>query len=131
MSVIREARRERMTQVQLAEALGVPQVYVSRWETSRVPTNGQVGKIEKALGLPAGTLLRRAGYIADGVDVRAAVMADPNLTPDYRDIVLNTYDMAVKNSAAAQSKGKRLGSGSSIPSTKTPKVVRRSRTKES
>lgn len=63
---IREARKEQdISQVELADRLGLAQPYVSAWETFRVPTVDQVADIETALKLPAGAILRSAGYVTD------------------------------------------------------------------
>lgn len=62
---IREVRGP-MTQDELARAVGTDQGTVSKWESGRIwPGYDDLPKIEKAAGVPRGTILRRAGYVAE------------------------------------------------------------------
>jgi transcriptional regulator with XRE-family HTH domain len=56
----REARQRRtLTQVQVAEALGVSQSAVARWESGRsFPSAATAGKIEKLLGIQGASVCR-------------------------------------------------------------------------
>lgn len=60
---IRDVRGS-MTQDQLAKAVQTDQGTVSKWETGRIwPELDDLPKIERACGVPVGTILRRAGYV--------------------------------------------------------------------
>ncbi len=77
---LRESKQ--LTQSELATALEIEQSYVSRWERVRVPDAETLWLIETVgLGLPAGSVLRAAGFIDDpdggGGGVLDAVDADP------------------------------------------------------
>ena len=91
--------RERadMTQMELAEATGVAQTQLSRWELDRVvPSLAQVAAIERGLGLRRGRLLVTAGYVDPDIgDVEAALLTDPRLSPDDREIVAELYRLVL------------------------------------
>lgn len=101
MEAIREARRERMTQVELSERLGVKQSYVSRWETEAAPLRPMVAQIEEALDLPAGTLMRQAGYV-EGLKVEDAIRSDLRLTPALQEQMLSAYRVALRESSKSR-----------------------------
>lgn len=64
-AAIREARLPR-TQVDLAAAVGWPQASISAWENGHVDLSVErVRLLEDELGVPAGALLRSAGYVCE------------------------------------------------------------------
>jgi transcriptional regulator with XRE-family HTH domain len=93
--------RGQTTQVQLAKALGTTQASVSRWESDKdpsVPSFDEMHAIERHLKAPRGALLVAAGLVeVDGVE--AALLADPDLEPGERDLVLDVYRLGIQRSA--------------------------------
>ena len=66
---IRSSYQGRMTQAEIAAALGVAQNTVSRWSTGDVePRLDDIADLERVLGLPSGYILRSAGYVEDTLD---------------------------------------------------------------
>lgn len=135
---IRSARSERMTQTELGERLGVKQSYVSRWEIDYPPQRATVARIEEALDLPAGTLMREAGY-AEGLSVEDAIRSDLRLTPANQQMLLNAYRVALRESSKSRKAAPANGqaparsstlslAGSSRPSRKVPQEKRTKRT---
>ena len=47
----------------------------------------RVREIEAALNVPAGAILRRAGYVADDLSPEAALAADLSIPPQLRDLL--------------------------------------------
>jgi transcriptional regulator with XRE-family HTH domain len=86
--------RARLSQVDIAERLGVDQPTVSRWVRGmRRPPLDVLGVVEAMAGVPLGTVLRRAGYVdGNGLDVVAAVEADPVLTESAKRAVIAVYE---------------------------------------
>lgn len=100
---LRIEREGRITQGELARRLGVPQNYVSRWETGARPIKlDDLERIEAAVEIPKGTILRRAGYVDDPTDTRTMIAGDPTLAPPERSDLLALYD-ALSTGAAARS----------------------------
>lgn len=100
----------KITQTHLAERLradgwtAVDQSRLSKWERGVEAPNeiDYYPAIERICGATRGTILRRAGYVADGeIDVSAAIMADPHLSDMAKQILVDTYRSAVRRSAAA------------------------------
>lgn len=89
----------RMSVRRLAEAAGVSNPYLSQIERGiRKPSAEILQQIAKALQISAETLYERAGFLApDGHarDVRAAIAADPLLTPEQQQALLNVYQSFV------------------------------------
>lgn len=83
----REGRR--VTQREVADALEVPHVYVSRWETGRnVPERYAVAQLAKFYGVPEGDLmeLREADVLdSDGRRLPAAAASSPGAGGDRRE----------------------------------------------
>lgn len=96
---IRFAYKGSLTQVELAEQLGVAQNTVSRWSTGDVePSLDQIGAVEDACGLPRGFILRAAGYVDSSDSPEAVIAADHRLDAARRDLMLATYKVAVRQS---------------------------------
>lgn len=87
---IREAREAAgLTGYALAKKLDVePGQLTSRWEASREPSLTDIGRIEEALDLPRGYLLRAAGYVDEVISPEEAIANDKRLTPMKRDLVM-------------------------------------------
>ena len=96
---IRFAYKGTLTQVELAEELGVAQNTVSRWSTGDVePSLDQIAAVEDACGLPRGFVLRAAGYVDASDSAEAAIAADHRLDAARRDLMLATYKVALRQS---------------------------------
>ena len=92
---LRKARAATKQEV-VAEALGVDQPTVSRWESDKTrPSLEQINAFEKAVGRPKGFCLIAAGYVEVPKTAREAIEADPSLEPGQRKVVLGAYDSAV------------------------------------
>lgn len=92
---------------ELSRRLGVSESTVSRLIGGEVQdvTVDRIVQIERALGVPAGRVFRRAGLVTpeDGETVRDKLLADPSLTAEELLFVLRVYDAAVEASAEARS----------------------------
>jgi transcriptional regulator with XRE-family HTH domain len=81
-----DARKARgMSQIELANALGMSQTMISTWERGRgVPDTSDAFALESALQLPPGGLSHHLGFVPAGTSsppstVDAAIAADPLL----------------------------------------------------
>lgn len=101
-------------QARLAERLDATTADVSRYLSYREPDLKWIAKAEKALGLPRGTILRMAGYVADFTTTEDAIKSDPLLSAEGRRNVLAFYQGAVGRS------------GNSVSRTR-PKVPKRAK----
>ena len=64
-----------MTQEALAEATGIRQATISKYARGETqPPLDVLEKVDRALGKPAGHVLRLAGYIDDDVDLETAIL---------------------------------------------------------
>ena len=96
---IRGSYQGRMTQAEIAAALGVAQNTVSRWSTGDVePRLDDIADLERVLGLPVGYILRSAGYVEDTLRPEDAVAADHRLDPARRELLLAAYRAALRQS---------------------------------
>lgn len=91
---IREAQG--LTQTEVAERVGAPQSYMSRWERSRVPNHEDLWTIEVVgLGVPAGTVLREAGFVAkafgESGGVEDAISTSPKLSTTEKRMLIAAY----------------------------------------
>jgi transcriptional regulator with XRE-family HTH domain len=89
----------RMSVRRLAEVAGVSNPYLSQIERGlRKPSAEILQQIAKALQISAETLYERAGLMSDEAvphGVPAAIAADPLLTPEQRQALLNVYQSFV------------------------------------
>lgn len=98
-SAIRTAYRGRLTQVELADYLGVAQNTVSRWSTGEVePTLEQIAAIEDACGVDRGFILRAAGYVDETDSPDAVIARDSRLTAPVRELLVAAYKAALRQS---------------------------------
>jgi transcriptional regulator with XRE-family HTH domain len=79
----------------LAEVAGVSNPYLSQIERGlRKPSAEILQQIAKALQISAETLYERAGFLGADTQahgVRSAIAADPLLTPEQQQALLNVY----------------------------------------
>ena len=89
----------RMSVRRLADLAGVSNPYLSQIERGlRKPSAEILQQIAKALQISAETLYERAGFIdpdAPARGVREAIAADPLLTPEQQQALLNVYESFV------------------------------------
>lgn len=96
--------RGRVTQVELAEHLGVNQTTVSDWSTR------DDGKLQEWLDYfaesealakrPRGWTLRQAGYVDEADTTLDMIANDPDLSDTAREQLARAYRAAVKQTAA-------------------------------
>jgi transcriptional regulator with XRE-family HTH domain len=95
---IRQARGD-MTQTTLADAVGVDQPTVSRWERDEQrPSLEQLAAVDAATGRRRGFVLIAAGLVEGVQSVEAALALDPSLDDEQRRFVLNAYRAGVVQS---------------------------------
>jgi transcriptional regulator with XRE-family HTH domain len=86
----------------------VSQGTISTWRTGNAkPQPDGVFAVERALGLPGGSLSKHLGYLpvdadTQAVDVISAIEADPVLDDMQRDMLIGLYERARKRSAASE-----------------------------
>jgi transcriptional regulator with XRE-family HTH domain len=89
----------RMSVRRLAEVAGVSNPYLSQIERGlRKPSAEILQQIAKALQISAETLYERAGFLAPDAHargVREAIAADPLLTQEQQQALLNVYESFV------------------------------------
>lgn len=103
---IRQARGD-MTQTTLADAVGVDQPTVSRWERDEQrPSLEQLAAVDAATGRRRGFVLIAAGLVEGVQSVEAALALDHTLDDEQRRFVLNAYRAGI-----AQSGGRRRRRG--------------------
>lgn len=85
--------RGRISQARIADALGITQATVSRWESDtepEIPSPDQIMRIEETLGLSRGAIYIAAGLV-EVTPFEAALLADPNIDNASRAILLDGY----------------------------------------
>ena len=89
----------RLSVRRLADLAGVSNPYLSQIERGlRRPSAEILQQIAKALQISAETLYERAGFLnpdASARGVREAIAADPLLTPEQQQALLNVYESFV------------------------------------
>jgi len=87
-----------VSQRELARLIDVHPGTVAQWETGQsVPRVPAAVRVERALGVEEGQLLRLLGYLHPDVQARTvasvveAVESDPALNPDDRQLLLSIY----------------------------------------
>ena len=84
---------------QMASMAGISNPYLSQIERGlRKPSAEILQQIAKALQISAETLYERAGFLdpdAHARSVREAIAADPLLTPEQQQALLNVYESFV------------------------------------
>ncbi|MBC2904091.1 helix-turn-helix domain-containing protein [Streptomyces cupreus] len=100
---LREQRRNAQLSLrQLAEAAGVSNPYLSQIERGlRKPSAEVLQQVAKALRISAETLYVRAGILdaerdRDEVETRAVILADPTLTEQQKQALLQIYESFCK-----------------------------------
>jgi hypothetical protein len=102
-------RAAELTQTQVAQGLekrGWPtfdQPKVSKWlrGMERIPLD-VLPDLDAICGVPLGTILRRAGYVADDTaSLPELIRASPLLDKDERRVMLGIYELARKRSVSA------------------------------
>ena len=91
----------RLSVRRLADLAGVSNPYLSQIERGlRRPSAEILQQIAKALQISAETLYERAGLLSDDAvarGVRAAIAADPLLSPEQQQALLNVYESFVSS----------------------------------
>jgi len=98
-----ERRAAGLSQDELAEASGVGQSTISKWErglAGRSPRVEDIRRIEEALQLTSGRLFVVAGYVKLPTSTVEAIALDPALDRGYRQILIEAYEGAIRSSAA-------------------------------
>lgn len=81
----------------LAAAVGVDQSTISRWIRGETqPSFEKLMRLEVAAGRPRGYVLRLAGMIEDGADVRQALLTDADLSPEVKEVLVAAYEAALR-----------------------------------
>src|SRR2546425_7855705 len=107
---IREQREQaKISMRQLAQSAGVSNPYLSQIERGlRRPSAEILQQIAKGLRISAEALYVQAGILEDrrpDSGVRAAVLADPELTERQKQVLLEIYESFRKEMAASVTKG--------------------------
>jgi transcriptional regulator with XRE-family HTH domain len=110
---IREQRRSAQYSLrQLAEAAGVSNPYLSQIERGlRKPSAEILQQIAKALRISAETLYVQAGILeerqGEGLELRAAILADPLINEQQKHALLAVYDTFLKENTAPRGAARR------------------------
>lgn len=106
-----------LTQEALAEATGVRQATISKYARGETqPPLDVLEKVDRALGRPAGHVLRLAGYVSDEVDLETAIETAPaEIDATDRQALLLLYRTF---------KARHMSNGVVMPSPRTPGMTR-------
>lgn len=108
---IREQRRNAQYSLrQLAEVAGVSNPYLSQIERGlRKPSAEILQQIAKALRISAETLYVQAGILEErqeeGLELRAAILADPLISEQQKQALLAVYDAFLKENQDVRKPG--------------------------
>ncbi|MEU5809527.1 MULTISPECIES: helix-turn-helix domain-containing protein [unclassified Streptomyces] len=108
---LREQRRQAQLSLrQLADAAGVSNPYLSQIERGlRKPSADILQQLAKALQISAETLYVQAGILderdRDEVETRAAILADPSINQQQKQVLLQIYESFRKENAAEAETG--------------------------
>lgn len=92
-----------LTQERIAEDLGVHQTTVSKWFLGKAwPPLAVLPTLDALCGQPTGHILRLAGFVADHVDVVAAIATDPYIDDDAKGALQHMYGYARRTKAQAE-----------------------------
>ncbi|MFD5146390.1 helix-turn-helix domain-containing protein [Streptomyces sp. NPDC058401] len=103
---LREQRRQAQLSLrQLADAAGVSNPYLSQIERGlRKPSADILQQLAKALRISAETLYVQAGILderdRDAVETRAVILADPSISEQQKQVLLQIYESFRKENAA-------------------------------
>ncbi|MCJ0873658.1 helix-turn-helix domain-containing protein [Streptomyces sp. AP-93] len=103
---LREQRRQAQLSLrQLADAAGVSNPYLSQIERGlRKPSADILQQLAKALRISAETLYVQAGILderdRDAVETRAVILADPSISEQQKQVLLQIYASFRKENAA-------------------------------
>ncbi|WP_407838427.1 helix-turn-helix domain-containing protein [Streptomyces sp. DSM 116496] len=103
---LREQRRQAQLSLrQLADAAGVSNPYLSQIERGlRKPSADILQQLAKALRISAETLYVQAGILderdRDAVETRAVILADPTISEQQKQVLLQIYASFRKENAA-------------------------------
>ncbi|MCX5406263.1 helix-turn-helix domain-containing protein [Streptomyces sp. NBC_00335] len=103
---LREQRRQAQLSLrQLADAAGVSNPYLSQIERGlRKPSADILQQLAKALRISAETLYVQAGILderdRDAVETRAVILADPSISEQQKQVLLQVYESFRKENAA-------------------------------
>ncbi|WP_327253546.1 helix-turn-helix domain-containing protein [Streptomyces sp. NBC_01244] len=108
---LREQRRQAQLSLrQLADAAGVSNPYLSQIERGlRKPSADILQQLAKALRISAETLYVQAGILderdRDAVETRAVILADPSISEQQKQVLLQIYASFRKENAAEAEAG--------------------------
>jgi transcriptional regulator with XRE-family HTH domain len=123
---IREQRRNAQYSLrQLAEAAGVSNPYLSQIERGlRKPSAEILQQIAKALRISAETLYVQAGILEErrdeGLELRAAILADPLINEQQKQALLAVYDAFLKENREGAAAAEPAGSTAPPASAAAP-----------
>lgn len=86
-----------VTRRHLAESMGVSISAVNSWAAgTRAPSLDDIVRLEEVCSRPKGWVLSRAGYAPTALetDLEVAIRSDPALSPEWRQILADTYAQA-------------------------------------
>jgi transcriptional regulator with XRE-family HTH domain len=87
-----------LTQADVGAVLNVHQATVSAIELGqRCASFYEAQALEEHLGLPYGTLQRRAGLLRDDVTLRQRVLSEPNRTTEQKQVIVAGLDAAMRS----------------------------------
>lgn len=85
-----------VSSLKVAELTGVPEANVRRMTSFQEPRATFIAKLERALHLPLGTVMMRAGLIDVEQTPESLLAVDPRLHPVYRRSAPEMVDMWVR-----------------------------------